>query len=70
MAVSILTADYNKDPHKDKLNLGVGAYRDAEGKPWVLPVVLKAEAIITKDVAEGKINHEYLPIGGLPEFCR
>ena len=39
-----LTASYKEDtdPHKSKsylklVNLGVGAYRDEDGKPWVLP---------------------------------
>ena len=36
-----LTAAYNADPHPKKINLGVGAYRDNDGKPWVLPVVKK-----------------------------
>jgi aspartate aminotransferase len=36
-----LTAAYNANPHPEKINLGVGAYRDNDGKPWVLPVVKK-----------------------------
>ena len=34
-----ITNAYNADTHPNKLNLGVGAYRDTDGKPWVLPVV-------------------------------
>jgi hypothetical protein len=34
----------SKDPHK--MNLGVGAYRDDQGKPVVLDVVREAEAKI------------------------
>ena len=30
---------YNKDTSDKKINLGVGAYRDDNGKPWVLPSV-------------------------------
>ena len=30
---------YNEDPAEVKVNLSVGAYRDDDGKPWVLPVV-------------------------------
>lgn len=41
------------------------AYRTAEGKPWVLPVVKKAEA---KIVADTTLNHEYLPVLGLESF--
>jgi hypothetical protein len=36
-----LTAAYKADTFKDKVNLGVGAYRDDDNKPWVLPVVKK-----------------------------
>ena len=47
------------------MNLGVGAYRDENGKPWVLPCVQKAERQILDDPAA---NHEYLSMEGLPEF--
>lgn len=36
-----VTLAYNADQAATKLNLGVGAYRTEEGKPWVLPVVKK-----------------------------
>ena len=36
-----ITASYKADPDQSKINLGVGAYRDDDGKPWVLPVVKK-----------------------------
>lgn len=45
--------------------LFVAAYRTDEGRPWVLPVVEKVEKIIAHD---DTLNHEYLPILGLPEF--
>lgn len=41
------------------------AYRTDDSKPWVLPVVKKVEQLIVQD---DKLNHEYLPILGLPEF--
>jgi aspartate aminotransferase len=44
--------------------LSVGAYRDDQGKPWILPVVKKAETQLAKDIEEEKINHEYLPVLG------
>lgn len=39
---------FKKDTSDKKMNLGVGAYRDDQGKPFVLPSVLKAEEAIMK----------------------
>ena len=63
-----LTADYNADGYPQKVNLGVGAYRDECGKPWILPVVKKAETELAKDINEEKINHEYLPVLGFGKY--
>lgn len=52
----------DKDPRK--INLGVGAYRDENGKPYILGTVKKAEERITAS----RPDKEYLPITGLPEF--
>lgn len=60
-----LTAAYKLDPFPQKINLGVGAYRDDDSKPWVLPVVKKATEALLNDPS---VDHEYLPITGLPEF--
>ncbi|PWA25654.1 hypothetical protein CCH79_00001642 [Gambusia affinis] len=65
VAVFKLTQDFNNDQFPNKVNLGVGAYRTDEGKPWVLPVVKKVEKLIVHD---DRLNHEYLPILGLTEF--
>lgn len=65
VAVFKLTADFREDGHPQKVNLGVGAYRTDDCQPWVLPVVKKVERLIVED---GSLNHEYLPILGLPEF--
>lgn len=51
---------WKADANPQKINLGVGAYRDDDGKPVVLSVVRKAEQMIS-----GKENMEYLPMGGL-----
>jgi len=59
-----LSADYQADTFPTKVSLGVGAYRDDSGKPWILPVVKKAEMQLAKDIEEEKINHEYLPVLG------
>lgn len=34
-----LMAAYRKDTFEKKVDLGIGAYRDNDAKPWVLPVV-------------------------------
>eukprot|EP01104_Vermistella_antarctica_P010689 TRINITY_DN2867_c0_g1_i2.p1 TRINITY_DN2867_c0_g1~~TRINITY_DN2867_c0_g1_i2.p1 ORF type:complete len:418 (-),score=85.35 TRINITY_DN2867_c0_g1_i2:887-2098(-) len=56
---------FREDTSPSKLNLGVGAYRTADGKPLVLDVVHQVEDAFTKDRT---YNKEYLPIDGLPEF--
>ncbi|CAH1785146.1 unnamed protein product [Owenia fusiformis] len=63
--VFALTQAYNDDPHPNKVNLGVGAYRTDEGKPWVLPVVKTVE---NQMAADPTLNHEYLPIAGLTDY--
>jgi aspartate aminotransferase len=37
---------YNKDDFPSKVIVGVGAYRDDAGKPYVLPCVREAEKIL------------------------
>ncbi|KAJ5804897.1 hypothetical protein N7474_010784 [Penicillium riverlandense] len=85
---------YREDPAENKVDLGIGAYRDDNAKPWVLPVVKKVcngpsalsfsllsvathcdcHSLLTRQKADNAIhndptlNHEYLSIGGLPEF--
>ncbi|ODV84437.1 hypothetical protein CANARDRAFT_201304 [[Candida] arabinofermentans NRRL YB-2248] len=59
-----LTVLYNNDTNPNKINLGVGAYRDNEGKPWILPSVKAAEEILSKT----EVNKEYVPIVGSPKF--
>lgn len=56
------------DDRTPLVDLGIGAYRDDEGKPWILPAVRAAEAKIHADTHT--YNHEYLPIGGLPALTR
>lgn len=43
----------------------MGAYRDNNGKPYVLPSVKKAQADL---IADETVDHEYLSITGLAEF--
>jgi len=54
------------DPRTTKVNLGIGTYRDANGKPFVLKTIRKAEALLTQK----ELNKEYLPIEGSPDFIR
>jgi aspartate/tyrosine/aromatic aminotransferase len=50
---------FNADPAKEKVNLGIGAYRDSDGKPLVLRCVREAEKSIAND---NSLNKEYLPV--------
>ncbi|KAJ1516283.1 Aspartate aminotransferase, cytoplasmic [Coelomomyces lativittatus] len=65
-AVFDLTASYIADTCPEKINVGVGAYRTDEGKPWLLPVVQKVEKELAYDMS---LDHEYLPINGLKSMC-
>jgi len=59
-----VTVAFNKDTNPNKINLGVGAYRDDNGKPFVLECVRKAD----KKIFDANMDHEYLPIGGHAGF--
>ncbi|KAF9453765.1 aspartate aminotransferase [Macrolepiota fuliginosa MF-IS2] len=61
-----VTEAFKADKDPKKINLGVGAYRDGNGKPYILPSVQKAEEIINAS----KPDKEYLGITGLPEFTQ
>ncbi|KAF7284028.1 glutamate oxaloacetate transaminase 1 [Rhynchophorus ferrugineus] len=63
--VFALTKQFTEDSFPQKVNLGVGAYRSDEGKPWVLPVVRIAEKALAND---DSLNKEYLPVLGLEIF--
>lgn len=60
-----LKARFSQDAREDKVDLGIGAYRDQTGKPWILPSVKRATALLLQDPT---FNHEYLPITGYPAF--
>ena len=59
-----VNVEYNKDTNPNKVNLSIGAYKDDKGNPYTLKCVEKALEKYAKD----NVNHEYLPIGGSPEF--
>ncbi|CAD7682451.1 unnamed protein product [Nyctereutes procyonoides] len=59
-------AKRHQQQKKKKMNLGVGAYQDDNGKPYVLLSVQKAKT----HIAEKILDKEYLPIMELAEFCK
>lgn len=60
-----LGLNFNKDPNPNKINLGIGAYKDAEARPWVLSSVRAAKLNIANNPED---DHEYPPIAGRPKF--
>lgn len=65
-AILGVTEAFKKDTNPNKINLGVGAYRDDNGKPFILPSVKEAE----DRLRQKQLDHEYAPIAGSPEFCK
>lgn len=65
IAIFALSRAYQQDPHPNKVDLGIGAYRDDTARPWVLPVVRKAQLAIANDET---LNMEYLGQMGLAQF--
>jgi len=61
-----VTEAFKADTDTRKINLGVGAYRDGDGKHYVLNSVKKAEDFLRAS----NPDKEYLPITGLPEFTK
>lgn len=61
-----VTEAFKRDTNPKKINLGAGAYRDDNGKPYVLPSVMKAE----QRIMDKKMDKEYAAIGGVSEFCK
>lgn len=63
-AILRLIAEYNDDPRRDKIDLGVGVYRNAEGETPVLGSVKKAEQRLVASQA----SKTYVGSGGAPAF--
>jgi len=66
-AIFLVKQNYERDSSPLKIDVGIGAYRDAQGKPYVLNVVKKAEALLINDPKE---NKEYLGIAGQKSFIK
>lgn len=61
-----LTEAFNQDRNPNKINLGVGVYKDAEGKTPVLESVKRAE----QQVLDQETTKSYKPIPGDPAYGR
>eukprot|EP00127_Corallochytrium_limacisporum_P002143 Clim_evm37s108 gene=Clim_evmTU37s108 len=61
-----VTEAFKRDTNPKKINLGVGAYRDDAGKPWVPPSVREAE----KQIMAENQDKEYGPIVGSAKFSK
>merc|ERR1711939_593336 len=56
-----LMAAYRADTSDKKVDLGIGAYRDNNAKPWILPVVKKADKIYTSQLESVKSTTNTCP---------
>lgn len=52
----VFTAWHNADAFEKKVNLSIGAYRDENGKSWVLPVVRKVSTYCHTDCLVGSTD--------------
>ncbi|ORY97896.1 aspartate aminotransferase [Syncephalastrum racemosum] len=65
-AILGVTEAFKRDTDPKKMNLGVGAYRDDSGQPYVLSCVRKAEKILL----DNRMDKEYAGITGVPAFTK
>jgi aspartate aminotransferase len=63
-AILVLIGEYQDDTRDEKIDLGVGVYRDERGQTPILSVVKKAEQYLVDTQA----TKSYLGSGGNPEF--
>ena len=64
-AILGLSIGFKNDKDPRKVNLGIGAYRTEDGKPFVFPVIRQAEKAIANNHS---LDKEYMPIDGLQDF--
>lgn len=64
-ALLALMMEFKKDPTPSKIDLGVGVYKDDDGRTPILPVVKKAESLIL----ENEQSKGYIGPAGAPELA-
>lgn len=64
-AILKLIAEFGNDPREEKIDLGVGVYRDAAGDTPVFRAIKQAE----QRLLETQTSKSYLGIRGAVEFC-
>ncbi|XP_057291015.1 aspartate aminotransferase, mitochondrial-like [Hydractinia symbiolongicarpus] len=65
-AILGITEAFKRDTNPNKINLGAGAYRDDNGKPYVLPCIKAAE----ENLIRKQLDKEYAGIAGIAEFTK
>jgi len=65
-AILKLIAEHRDDPRDNKIDLGVGVYRDADGVTPILNTVKTAEQWLV----DNQSSKAYLGCAGDPEFCK
>ncbi len=65
-AILGLTEAYTADPNPEKVNLGVGVYKDASGKTPVMASVKEAE----RRILDAQASKSYKPMTGDPNYAR
>lgn len=56
-AILGVTEAFKRDTNPKKINLGVGAYRDDNGKPYILPTVLQVITSMNLSIDSSIIHH-------------
>lgn len=59
-----LTTKFNEDPNPNKINLGVGVYKDDTGNTPIFGAVKQAEKLLL----ENQVSKAYIPQSGEPKF--
>lgn len=65
-ALMLVSQRFRTDPREQKLDLGVGVYRDADGNASIMQTVKQAEALLLEQQA----SKAYLPADGDKDFVR